>query len=210
MAIPVYRAYLFDLDGTLFDSAPDICGAVSTVLARTERADTSHETLKSYIGRHLTDLFGDLFPEASGEQIEAWILEYRGIYLGRGHENTVMYPGVAETMGRLSGLKGTATTKSSQTATNILTQFGLAHHFQHIQGTDGFPSKPNPEVLYRAIQALGVTPSECLFVGDSVPDMIAGKAAGVSVCAVAYGYGSENELRACEPDYWLERFSDLV
>ncbi len=209
MALPPFRAYLFDLDGTLFDSAPDICAAVGAVLANTPKADTPYETLKSYIGRHLTDLFSDLFPEASPADIEAWIFDYRRIYLGRGHRNTVLYEGVAETMERLGGRKGTATTKSSQTAAGILSQFGLAHHFHHVQGTDGFPSKPNPEVIHRALAALEVRPEECLFVGDSVPDMLAGRAAGVRVCAVGYGYGKEHELRACEPDFWLDRFADL-
>ena len=103
-----------------------------------------------------------------------------------------------------------ATTKGTVTAQNILTQFGLASHFQHIQGTDGFPSKPKPDVVHRAMEALGVQAEDCLLIGDSVPDMVAGKAAGVKVCAVSYGYGQLDELRACRPDYWLDRFGALT
>ncbi len=209
-AIPPFRAYLFDVDGTLLDSAPDICGAVSSVLSRTSRSDVPYEYLRTFIGRHLVDLFGELFPEASPAQVEALIQEYREIYMSRGHTGTVLYAGVMETLGMLGGLKTTATTKSTLTATHVLTKFGLIEHFQHVQGTDGFPSKPKPEVLQRAMQGLGVGPEDCLMIGDSVPDMVAARAAGVKVCAVSYGYGKPEELRACEPDYWLDSFPGLV
>lgn len=208
--VPPFRAYLFDVDGTLLDSAPDICGAVLSVLSTTTRPDVPVEFLQTYIGRHLTDLFSDLFPEAPPDQIDAWIVEYRRVYPMRGHSRTKLYPEVADTLAKLSGLKTTATTKGTPTAVNILTQFGLAPHFQHIQGTDGFPSKPMPDVVYRAMEALGVRAEDCLLIGDSVPDMLAGKAAGVKVCAVSYGYGHADELRACQPDFWLDSFGGLA
>ncbi len=209
-AIPPFRAYLFDVDGTLLDSAPDICGAVSNVLSRTSKPDVPYAYLRTFIGRHLVDLFGELFPEASPEKIEAWIQEYREIYLAREHAGTVLYPGVKETLAQLGGLKTTATTKGTPTATNVLTKFGLIEHFQHVQGTDGFPSKPKPEVLQRAMLALGVSAGDCLMIGDSVPDIVAARAAGVKVCAVSYGYGKPEELRACEPDYWLDELTGLL
>jgi phosphoglycolate phosphatase len=208
--IPPFRAYLFDVDGTLLDSAPDICGAVSSVLAGTAKPDVPHEYLRTFIGRHLVDLFGELFPEAPPAQVEAWIQQYREIYLSRGHVNTKLYPAVTETLALLGGLKTTATTKGTPTATNVLTQFGLIEHFHHVQGTDGFPSKPEPEVVRRAMAALGVRPEDCLMIGDSVPDIVAARAAGVKVCAVSYGYGDPAQLRACEPDYWIDSFGELA
>lgn len=208
--IPPFRAYLFDVDGTLLDSAPDICGAVSSVLATTSKPDVPYEYLRTFIGRHLIDLFTELFPEASSEQVEAWIQTYRTTYLSRGHLLTKLYPGVPETLSRLGGLKTTATTKGTPTATNVLTQFGLIEYFQHVQGTDGFPSKPEPIVLQKAMAALGVEPGDCLMIGDSVPDIVAARAAGVKVCAVSYGYGDADALRSCEPDYWLDSIQELL
>jgi len=210
VVIPPFEAYLFDVDGTLLDSAPDICGAVSSVLANTSRPDVPYAFLKTYIGRHLTDLFEDLFPGFSPEQVEALVEEYRGIYPQRKHASTTLYAGVPETLAALHGLKTTATTKQTSTATAILTQFGLVEHFHHVQGTDGFPSKPEPDVLLKAMRGLGVRPEQCLMIGDSVPDILAARAAGVKVCAVGYGYGDPDALRACDPDYWLDSFPALL
>ncbi len=180
------------------------------MLAGTAKPDVPHEYLRTFIGRHLVDLFGELFPEAPPAQVEAWIQQYREIYLSRGHVNTKLYPAVTETLALLGGLKTTATTKGTPTATNVLTQFGLIEHFHHVQGTDGFPSKPEPEVVRRAMAALGVRPEDCLMIGDSVPDIVAARAAGVKVCAVSYGYGDPAQLRACEPDYWIDSFGELA
>ena len=92
----------------------------------------------------------------------------------------------------------------------MLEKFGLLPHFHHVQGTDGFPSKPQPDVLLRAIEGLGVQPSDCLFVGDSEPDMMAGRAAGVHLCAAHYGYGQPAALARHQPEYSIASFSELI
>ncbi len=208
--IPPFRYYLFDVDGTLLDSASDICAAVSEVLGRTPLAGFSQETLRSYIGYHLFELFRDLLPSHTQEEFEEMLRQYREIYLGRGHQLTSVYPGVSEALAGLSGLKSTATTKSTPTTRAILEQFGLLPHFHHVQGTDGFPSKPAPDVLRRSLEALGGSPEECLFVGDSAADMEAGRRAGVKTCAVLYGYGSRDDLARWEPDYWISDLRELL
>ena len=65
-----------------------------------------------------------------------------------------------------------------------------------MQGTDGFPSKPAPDVIYASLRALDVNPEDCLLVGDAAPDMEAGRRAGVKICAVRYGYGDQAKM-AC-------------
>ena len=92
----------------------------------------------------------------------------------------------------------------------MLTQFGLIHYFDHVQGTDGFPYKPAPDVILAAMAALGARPEECLMVGDSTADMAAGRAAGVKTCAVRYGYGNQRSWRASKPDYWVDDLRALV
>jgi phosphoglycolate phosphatase len=209
--IPRFPVYLFDIDGTLLDSAPDICGAVQEVLNTIPSCKpSSYELLRSYIGKHLFELFADLIPDCQPADMERLLLEYRGIYRGRGHKLTRMYPGVAETLGVLPGRKATATTKGTDTTRLVLELFGLLPHFEHVQGTDGFPSKPAPDVIFASINALGVRPEDCLMVGDSAADMEAGRRAGVRTCAVRYGYCEAAVLELHNPDYWVSDLRELL
>jgi HAD superfamily hydrolase (TIGR01509 family) len=208
--IPRFPVYLFDIDGTLLDSAQDICGAVQQVLATTDCVPVEFEFLKGYIGRHLVDLFVDIFPQAPSERIDELIANYRQVYLARGHRLTHIYPGVQEALGRIGGRKATATTKGTPTTRAILDQFGLLHHFEHVQGTDGFPCKPAPDVILTSLRALGADPGDCLMVGDSAADMEAGKRAGVATCAVTYGYGKRADMARFAPDFWVDDLRSLA
>jgi len=207
--IPKFDVYLFDIDGTLLDSAEDICGAIQQVLSTTDCSPVTFDFLKSYIGQHLVDCFGDIFPGCSAERMDELIQQYRTNYHGRGHKHTRVFPGVAEGLACLGGRKATATTKGTPTTRLVLEQFGLAKYFDHFQGTDGFPSKPAPDVIFRALHALGAKPEDGLFVGDSAADMEAGRRAGVKTCAVRYGYGTPARLAPWEPDYWIDDLREL-
>ncbi len=208
--IPKFKLYLFDVDGTLLDSANDICGAVREALASAGVTEVAESYLRSFIGYHLHDMFFELFPHYSREDADALLATYRRIYLARGHMSTRPYNGVAGMLSALGGLKSTATTKSSETARAVLTQFGLVGHFNHVQGTDGFPSKPEPDVILRSLDLFGVRPEECLLIGDAPPDMEAGRRAGVRTCAVAWGYGDPAAMRAHGPDYWIDSPAELI
>jgi len=206
--VPSFPVYLFDVDGTLMDSATDICGAIQHVLHTCGRTDVEDALLRRYIGRHLLDLFLDLGFER--DQIDAMIADYRANYLGRKHSSTSVFPGVPEMLRRLGGRKSTATTKGTPTTRLILEQFGLLSHFDHVQGTDGFPAKPEPDVLLKSMEVFGVRAEDCLLVGDSPADMEAGRRAGVKTCAVRYGYGDPVEMDRWEPDYWIDRPEELA
>lgn len=207
--IPPFRVYLFDVDGTLLESAPDIVGAVQQVLSAHGVSGLSFSYLASFIGKHLFELFDEVFPGADDAFREQLLQEYRETYWAREHASTKPYPGVLEGMAALGGRKSTATTKSTQTTRNVLTKFGLIHHFHHVQGTDGFPAKPEPDVVFRALEGLGAKPEDCLFVGDSASDMAAGRAAGVRICAVDYGYGNREEMERFAPDFWISDLREL-
>ena len=208
--IPAFPVYLFDVDGTLVDSAEDICGAIRSVLSSTSRPNVEDTFLKRYIGYHLIDLFGDLFPEMSAGEIDTLVCEYRAVYPTRGHKSTRLYPGVHETISMLSGLKSTATTKGTPTTRIVLEQFGLLPYFSHVQGTDGFPCKPNPDVILKSLEVFKADPEDCLMIGDSAPDMEAGRRAGVKICGVRYGYGNIDQMAAFEPDYWIDDIRQLI
>ena len=190
------------------DSAADICAAVLDVLHANDRTEVTARDVRGYIGRHLADLFSDL--QIPKEKIDPLIAKYREIYLLRKHSSTSVFPGVAEMLANLGGRKSTATTKGTPTTRAVLEQFGLLAHFTHVQGTDGFPAKPEPDVVHRALQALGARPEDCLLVGDAAADMEAGRRAGVRTCAVRWGYGNSDEMARWQPDYWIDRPAELL
>ena len=209
--IPLFPVYLFDVDGTLLDSAADIVGAIQEALAANGRvAAADFDFLKNSIGHHLAVPFGEIFPDYGPAQIDELIRQYRVNYLARGHKLTRVYPGVPEALAALPGRKSTATTKGTPTTRAVLGQFGLLPYFDHVQGTDGFPYKPAPDVILTALATLGARPEDCLMVGDSAADMEAGKRAGVKTCAVRYGYGKPQELARFAPDYWIDDLRELA
>ncbi len=205
--IPKFPVYLFDVDGTLVDSAADICGAIRTVIDG--QCSVSDEFLRRYIGRHLDDLWSALIPGCTREQMDRMLADYRARYLARSHAGTRLYPGIAEALAALPGKKSTATTKGTPTTRAVLEMFGLLPYFDHVQGTDGFPAKPEPNVILASLEVFGAKPQDCLFIGDSATDMEAGQRAGVKTCAVLWGYGGREEMARWEPDYWIERPEDL-
>ncbi len=205
-----FPVYIFDVDGTLVDSAADICGAIQGVLSHTTANHVPDEFLRRYIGRHLVDLYTDLFPALDAAQKDLMVQEYRTIYAARDHQNTTLYPGVAQTLAKLPGLKSTATTKGTPTTRIVLERFNLLPYFQHVQGTDGFPAKPSPDVIFKALAGLNARPEDCLFIGDSPADMEAAHHAGVKSCAVTYGYGQRDEMARWSPTFWIDNITQLL
>jgi phosphoglycolate phosphatase len=208
--IKPFDVYLFDLDGTLLDSAADICGAVQQVLSAHLDEPLPFDYLKGFIGFHLDHVFTEVLPNFTREQLDGLIASYKTAYLAREHGSTRLYPGVAEALEKLGGRKATATTKGTPTTRAVLDRFGLLPYFDHVQGTDGFPCKPAPDVLLRSIAALGARPEDCIFVGDSAADMEAGRRAGVQICAVDYGYGRAEALEKWKPDYQVSDLRELL
>ncbi len=209
MSVRPFDVYIFDVDGTLLDSAADICGAVQQALSAHVSKPLPFEYLRSFIGFHLDDVFTEVLPGAGRDQLDAMIESYKRVYLERKHAGTRIYPGVVEGLSTLGGRKGTATTKGTPTTCAVLEQFGLLPYFNHVQGTDGFPCKPAPDVLLRSIAALGARPEDCLFIGDSTADMEAGRRAGVQICAVDYGYGKAEALAKWQPDFVISDLREL-
>ncbi len=205
-----FPVYLFDVDGTLLDSADDICGAIQEVLAASASRAVAKADLMRYVGLHLLEMYRDLLPDYPDPQYEELIRKYRANYLAREHRGTRVFPGVKEGLAALGGRKATATTKGTPTTRAVLEKFGLLPFFDHVQGTDGFPYKPAPDVVLTSLAALDAKPEDCLLVGDSPADMEAGRRAGVQVCAVRYGYGDHSAMERWEPDYWISDLRELA
>jgi phosphoglycolate phosphatase len=207
------RAVVFDLDGTLLDSAADIHASISHALAADGHAAPQLDELRGWIGRPLVELFAQFAP---GGDATTLTTVYRRHVVSGGHRRTRPFPGTLELLDELRDAGWTlavATTKTTVSARAALTQLGLQERFDHVQGTDGFPCKPAPDVVEHALIGLGlhdVDRAMCWMVGDTVHDIAAGRAAGLSTAAVTSGAHSRELLLGCGADLVIDDLKALA
>jgi phosphoglycolate phosphatase len=195
---PRPRAIVFDLDGTLIDSLPDIIASFSASLTSIGRDAPDPEVVRALIGLPLADMARAFVADAD---VPAVVAAYRSIYPSRFTESTRPYPGVMEALATLRGrgfALAVATTKRTDMARDLLAALGMTGVVDHVQGTDDFPHKPAPDVVLRALSALD---AEGLWmVGDTVHDVVAGRAAGLATYALTWGTHDAERLRRANPD----------
>jgi phosphoglycolate phosphatase len=206
---------IFDLDGTLVDSAPDILAAMNQMLSRHNKNEVDLPTLVTHIGDGLVKLIHDFFPEfdLNSIQTEKKVQEFLDIYRDEHLTRlTKLYDGVFEFLNSYSGPKALVTNKNIYPTRKILKYFQL-HDIGWIDviGADSLSEKkPSPLPLLHVMQKAGYSPSDSWMIGDGRPDMKAAQSAGCKKIAVHYGYSKPEELSIFTPDYALSEFSDLT
>ena len=199
-------AVLFDLDGTLIDSAPDLGAAADQM--RTDRGLTSLplSEYRPMAGSGARGMIGVAFGLAPGHpQFEALKEEFFSNYELRLTVLTFAFDGVAELIAGIvaQGLKwGVVTNKSARFTLPLTKAMPLFSTAQTIVSGDTTPhAKPHPAPLLEAARQLGVAPGRCLYVGDDERDIVAGRAAGMPTVAAAYGYlGASANIAAWKAD----------
>ncbi len=203
------KLIMFDLDGTLVDSARDITNALNYAVEPYGIEPLTVERTVGMVGGGLTKLMQTLLgPDRADIMPEVLIrfLEYYSAHLA---DFTAPYPGVPETLQRLSAFKkAVISNKREALSRKVLEILGLAGHFAIILGSDSVEEKkPSPKPLFLIMDRLGLAPSEALMVGDSIYDIQAGKAAGVRTVAVSYGYREKESLSSA--DYLIDHMDEL-
>ncbi len=211
------RFVVFDLDGTLIDSAPDLRAAANAVLGEAGRPPLDLATIRSFVGDGVRRLIERAFA-ATGPALEPAALDratarYTALYEAAATVLTRPYDGVADTLRRLRGAGmtlGVCTNKPAAAAAIVLRELGLAAFFDGVSGGDSVAHrKPDPEHVLDALRRIGGTVPEAAMVGDNEHDIGAGKAAGLFTIAVTYGYARvpHAELGA---DRLIDRFDALA
>jgi phosphoglycolate phosphatase len=215
-APPTFDAILFDLDGTLADSARDIALAIERALSIV-RVSPPSGLLALVDGSPLDEIFAAIAPGADAAQYAEFAKAYREEYERHGHQGTTLFPGVRDTLEALAALRpriplAVATTKRSAVARQMLEVLEAAQYFDRIEGSGGtnLPPKPAPDLLIEVCRSLEVAPSRALMVGDTLRDVHAGRRAGMRTAAVTFGMGNSDSLVAARPDYVLEEFDELL
>ena len=206
------RALIFDLDGTLIDSKQDLIRSVNAMLSELGRSELAEETISGYIGHGAPRLVERALGESGTEEERQRALQFfLGYYELHKMDTTCAYPGVAETLEKLSGLPmAVLTNKPVRISVRILDAMGLAKYFRAIYGGNSFETKkPDPLGARTILDELRAEPQEALLVGDSEVDVQTARNAGTLAAAVNYGFGVHD--RGAHPaDIYLERFGELA
>lgn len=200
------KAVLFDLDGTLLDSAPDLAAAVNQMRIDRGMSELPHASFRPMVGAGARGMLSVAFDINPGDRgFEAMKLEFFANYEKRLNQQTVAFSGVFEVIAKIRSaeIKWAVVTNKSQRFTKPLTNaMSLFSSAGAIVSGDTTPhSKPHPAPLLEAANCLGVAPENCLYVGDDERDMVAGRAAGMQTVAAAYGYlGKDADILSWKAD----------
>ena len=204
-------AVLFDLDGTLIDSIALLLASVRHAFSTfSGRAPTNDEWIAG-IGTPLRSQLRSFVP--SDDEVEHLALAYRTFQREHHDRLTTIYPGTLEAIQTLASAghpMGIVTSKSNAMMDRSLAFTGIAPYMQTTIGCDSCDRhKPDPFPVQLALQELGYSPTEALFVGDSPHDMHAGNAAHVTTIGALWGPFTRAQLEPAHPTHYLERISDL-
>ena len=186
------RAVLFDLDGTLIDTAPDMVRILQDMLAAHGQSDLPYEVVRSVVSNGSMGLVRLAFPDAT----EARLLDLQAEYLERYGADVCrdsrLFPGLEMLLDALEShdrLWGVVTNKPERMTTPLMSTLGLLERAACVVCGDTLPQrKPDPAPLLYAGKQAGVEPQETVYVGDALRDIQAGRAAGMLTVGVQYGY----------------------
>jgi phosphoglycolate phosphatase len=194
-----YKGVLFDLDGTLVDTLPDILTALNQVMVGEGLREIHEEEGKAFIGGGAHNLIEQAFSAIGVDQdnlrIESAFQQFLISYEKDPTNRSKLYPGVRDFLQtlQLSGIKmGVCTNKPIGLTRKIVAEMAIHHYFGNaILGGDSLNiRKPNPEHVIRVIELMGIQTNNVIMVGDSETDVKAARAAGIPIVIVDYGYSS--------------------
>jgi phosphoglycolate phosphatase len=207
---------VFDLDGTLIDTAPDLIATLNVVFAREGLPPVPFETARNLIGAGARRMIARGI-EAEGRvaapvEIDRLFRDFVAHYAEHIADLSRPFPGLLGALDTLAaaGWRFTVcTNKLESLSVLLLTQLGLAHRFAAICGQDTFGvQKPDPEILRRTVAAAGGILSDAIMIGDSLTDIQTARAAGIPIIAVDFGY-TDRPVAELGPDRVISDFAQL-
>lgn len=210
---------VFDLDGTLVDSSPDIANAINKMLSAIDHDTHPEQQIKHWMGCGASQLIkraltGELEPVTEPENLTQAMTLFFDFYARNVCEQSQLYAGVIEGLEQLKAANiklACVTNKPTQFTLPLLAEIGLKDYFQFIASGDTFAvMKPDPLPLLEAAKALAVNTGEALMVGDSISDIQAGKRAGFKTALVPYGYIGHYTPDELNADYQPESIEHLA
>ena len=187
------QAILFDLDGTLIDTAGDLIGSLNILLEKRGLPTRTIEMMRPHAGQGSYSLIRAAFGDnCNDDELERLANEYVEIYRTHLNDTTTLFPEVIPTLAKVSesGLKwGIVTNKSERLSVPILQKVGIYDKADClVYGDTTSEKKPHPKPLLYAARQLDLAPQHCAYIGDTYNDVTAARNAGMHALAVSYGY----------------------
>lgn len=213
--LPGYAGYLFDLDGTLVDTAPDINAALNHALTQVELTPVGESLTRHWVGHGARVLVEQaLAHHGADHDVDVLHQAFLNHYAANNSRRSQPYPHVVETLQRLRGRNArlaVVTNKLARFSVPLLRDLELLEYFEAIvSGDTAATPKPAAEPALYACEQLGLEPAQALFVGDSTPDVLCARAAGCPVVCVRDGYNHGVPAEELGADGVIESFLDLV
>ena len=210
----MYKAVLFDLDGTITDSATGILNSVSYALKKYNIVIEDEEELNKFVGPPLQESFMRFCGFSPEETVKA-VEYFREYYRDRGMYENKLYDGIPAVLKELSDAGNTiilATSKAELFAVQILRHFQIDKYFDFIGGAtmDGARSKKSDVIAYVLKQCNVTDISSAVMVGDREQDIFGAKEIGIDSIGVLYGYGSRKELQDAGATYIADNVQDII
>jgi phosphoglycolate phosphatase len=204
---------LFDLDGTLIDSAVGITRCLEHAFARLDHPPPAPESLRAWIGPPLRTSFGAVFGVAD-PRVEQAVEHYRERFETHGWCEHHVYAGIAETVETLAAQGrrlAVVTSKNEPHARRIIDHLPFGHHFEAVIGAsaDGRIGEKT-ELVALALSTLKLDPADCWMIGDRHFDVVGARANGVRPAGVLWGFGDEPELREAGAERLLREPSEVL
>jgi phosphoglycolate phosphatase len=209
------KAVIFDVDGTLLDTYRDLANAVNFALSENGLPTHSAEKYKYFCGNGTEKMIERALPEdlRSDELIAHLKKYYLDFYNKHTGEQTFVYDGIKELLSVLKqkGIKmGVVSNKIDCMVQQVIPEY-FGDCFDFVTGqVDGVPAKPDPALVLKAMEVLGVKPCECVFVGDSGVDAMTGSRSGAFMVGVLWGFRDEQELRSNGADAIISSPEELL
>ncbi len=208
------RLIIFDFDGTLGDTRATIVETMTETIRDLGYAPATEEAIAATIGLPLEGCFRQLFPDLSDGDTLRLAARYREIFeRTRKARIPALFPHVKETLSALKErgfLLTVASSRSSRSLKGFLHDMGIADAISYVLGADNVEkAKPDPEPVLKTLRELSVSPSDCLVVGDMPVDILMGRSAGASTCAVTYGNAGRDDLIAAGADFLIDDIAEL-
>jgi len=211
--VPAIRHVVFDLDGTLVDTAADLVAATNHVLGGFALPEVDATTLLGYVGDGARTLVGKALGPARGELLDEGVNRFLDYYRAHLLDASRPYPGMESLLRDLHALGVRAsvlTNKAEALSRPILDGLGLMRWLDSLVGGDSLPTrKPDPAGLLALCERTGIRPSQTIVVGDSTIDLRTAQAGGAAFCGVAWGLAVDG-LRAAAAEPMIAHPADLL